>query len=718
MATENFPKTKEALSIKGSQSTVVTLKVVKNIGIITIDYAPVNALSQAVRTGLVLAVESLETNDDVKVIIIRCQGKTFIAGADIKEFGKPATEPYLPDVVNTIEACRKPVIASLFGTTLGGGFEAALACHYRIALSTAKVGMPEVNLGLIPGAGGTQRLMRILGPEQALEMITSGRHISVTKFSGSNLFDFIVEDKVVENKLAASELPQSELPESELDKQSKIFALQLIRENNLTPCRVGEMSVNSQDFDWQAAKFNIIKKARGKQAPVVAFDVLEQTQKMNINDGMAYEREKFLQLRASEQSAALIHAFAAEKQAAKLSSKAQPIDVINVGIIGGGNMGSGIATCFLAAHFNVQLIEQSNEALEAGLARIRNNFASNVKRGRMSQSASDICLAKLTVSIDYQSLSHCDLVLEAVFENIDVKKELFKKVVSVCKAETVLATNTSYLDIDEIAASISRPEQLVGMHFFSPANIMKLLEIVKADKTSEQVIAIAMQVGKKLKKVSVLVGVCFGFAGNRMYTRYGREVQQMLLEGAKVEQIDNAMTNWGMAMGPLAVQDMSGIDIGHSARSAQPFPAHDKGYFKAAATMVEANRLGRKTQAGFYQYDENGKNHHAAEVETLLFEEAQQLGIKQRTFSDEDIVQRALFALICEGFALLKAGIVQRMSDIDVIWLHGYGFPRYKGGPMFQARQMGKAQVEQKLAELREEFGDEIWPVVNVDLLG
>ncbi|NQY62994.1 MAG: enoyl-CoA hydratase/isomerase family protein [Alteromonadaceae bacterium] len=694
MATENSPKEQ---NIESAQSPVVTINLVKNTGIITIDYAPVNALSQAVRIGLVHAIESLEINDDVKVIIIRCQGKTFIAGADIKEFGKPATQPYFPDVVNTIEACSKPVIASLFGTSLGGGFEVALACHYRIAYSTAKVGMPEVNLGLIPGAGGTQRLMRILGPEQALEMITSGRHISVTKFTESNLFDVITEN--------------------DLDQQSQIFAQQLISDNNLTPRRVGEMSVNSSDFDWQAAKTNIIKKARGKQAPAVAFDVLEQTQKMNVSDGMAYEREQFLKLRASEQSAALIHAFAAEKQAAKLNSKAQPVEVINVGIIGGGNMGSGIATCFLTANFNVQLIEQSNEALEAGLARIKNNFSSNVKRGRMNQSAPDACLARLNSSTDYQSLSHCDLVLEAVFENIEVKKALFQKVVAVCKPETVLATNTSYLDIDEIAASINRPEQLVGMHFFSPANIMKLLEIVKADKTSEKVIATAMQVGKKLKKVSVLVGVCFGFAGNRMYTRYGREVQQMLLEGAKVEQIDNAMTNWGMAMGPLAVQDMSGIDIGHSARSAQPFPTHDKGYFRAAATLVEANRLGRKTQAGFYQYDENGKKHHAAEVDTLLFEKAQQLGIKQRIFSDEDIVQRALFALISEGLALLKAGIVQRMSDIDAIWLHGYGFPRYKGGPMFQASQIGKAQVEQKLAEFREEFSEAIWPVVDVDLL-
>ncbi len=672
-----------------------------NIGIITINYPPVNALSQAVRAGLVNAIESLENNDKVKVIIIRCHGKTFIAGADIKEFGKPATEPFLPDVVNRIEACTKPVIASLFGTSLGGGFEVALSCHYRIALSSAKVGLPEVNLGLIPGAGGTQRLMRILGPEKALEMISSGRHLNIKSFADSALIDVIAEGDL-----------------GVLDQVSLTFAEQLIKENTLTPVRIGDMAVNTADFDWQVAKGAIVKKARGKLAPVIAFEVLDKTKAMNINDGMAFERQQFLKLRTSEQSAALIHAFGAEKKAAKIISKAEPLTVTHVGIIGGGNMGSGIATCFLSAKFTVQLIEQSEEALELGLTRIKNNFVSNVKRGRISQEAADSCLAKLSGSIDYQSLENCQLVLEAVFEDIDVKKQLFQKLSDICLPTTVFATNTSYLDINTIAASISRPEQLVGMHFFSPANIMKLLEVVQADKTSEQVVATAMQVGKQLKKVSVLVGVCFGFAGNRMYTRYGREIQQMLLEGAKVEQIDKAMTDWGMAMGPLAVQDLSGIDIGHSARSAQPFPEHDKSYFRAAATMVEAGRLGRKTHAGFYNYDENGKKQYSSEVAKLLQEKAKELEIKQVKFTDEQIVQRALFALISEGYALLKEGIVQRISDIDVIWLHGYGFPRYKGGPMFQAQQLGEETVEQVINELRAsvavDVADKIWPSICV----
>jgi len=668
---------------------VVTIKINNQIGSISINYAPVNALSQAVRAGLINALVSLEDNDEVKVIIIGCEGRTFIAGADIKEFGKPPSEPFLPDVVNRIEACTKPVIASMFGTSLGGGFEVALACHYRVSLNQAKVGLPEVNLGLIPGAGGTQRLMRIVGPEQALEMITSGKHVAASKLANSDLFDLLID--------------------SDLEQHTTAFAEGLMAKGELRPARVGDRTINTSNFDWSTAKSLVAKKAKGKQAPLVAFDVLEKTQQLSIKDGMAYEREQFLILRDSQQSAALRHAFAAEKQAAKLSIEATATNVEFVGIIGGGNMGSGIATAFLSSGFKVQLIEQTADALSAGLERIENNFMNNLKRGRMSQQQVDKYLANLTGDTDYQTLAECDLILEAVFENIDVKKELFNKVEQVCKPEAVLATNTSYLDINDIAKTMKRPEQLVGLHFFSPANIMKLLEVVKADQTSDAAIATAMALGKKLRKISVLVGVCFGFAGNRMYTRYGREIQQMLLEGATVEQIDNALTDWGMAMGPLAVQDLSGIDIGHNARSAQPFPEHDKGYFRAAATMVNAGRLGRKTNAGFYQYSD-GKKESAPQVESLLREKANELAIKQQTFTDEMIVHRALFALIAEGLALLKAGIVQRTSDIDVIWLHGYGFPRYKGGPMFQAKQMGEQIVVGKLTELRAEFGEDIWP--------
>lgn len=677
----------------------VNLEKQQSIGIITIDYPPVNALSQSVRQGLVDGIKELESDDSIKAIIIRCAKRTFIAGADIKEFGSTPLEPHLPDVVNRIEASTKPVVASMFGTSLGGGFEVALACHYRVALADVKVGLPEVNLGLIPGAGGTQRLPRIVGTNKALEMVTGGKHYSVNALSEYNLFDAVFESG------------------SDLDQQTIAYVNAMIDNGETLIKRVGEQPVNDTVEDWDTAIGALTKKSRGKLAPVVAAKLLRRTTNLSIEEGMKLEREEFLSLRTSEQSAALRFAFGAERTAAKTQFDAQPLSVKTVGIIGGGTMGSGIVTAFLSSGFEVILIEQNDEGLKAGTDRINGNFNANVKRGRMSQTQVDGYLAKLTTSTDYQSLSECDLVVEAVFENMDVKKTIFSTLSQVCKPSCILATNTSYLDINEIASVVERPEQVIGMHFFSPANIMKLLEVVKAEKSSEQAVVTAMAVAKQLKKISVLVGVCFGFAGNRMYTRYGREVQQMLLEGASVSQVDQALVNWGMAMGPLAVGDMSGIDIGVSARRAQPFPAFDKGYFKPSELMVDAGRLGRKTKAGYYDYSNNPRGEADPVVAELISEQSKALEIKQQTFDDETIVSRALLALISEGLQLLKDGIVQRASDIDVIWLHGYGFPRHKGGPMFQASQMGKEKVSQALSNYRASEGALIWPEVDVDLI-
>jgi 3-hydroxyacyl-CoA dehydrogenase len=678
--------------VKPMTNQIVNQTIKNQIGVITINYAPVNALSQIVRQGIVDSIRQFESDDDVKVIILRCEGRTYIAGADIKEFGKPPTEPFLPDVVNIIENSTKPIVTSLFGTSLGGGFEVALACHYRIALDSAKVGMPEVNLGLIPGAGGTQRLPRAIGAQAALDMITSGKHVTAKSLSNHCLFTKIIEDS------------------KNLDEETFSFAQSLITNNQLSPPRLGNALVNDADVDWDAQKLMVTKKARGQNAPLVAFDILFNTKNMDIISGMKYERQQFLLLRESEQSAALRHAFGAEKQAGKLSIDASPLAVEKIGIIGGGNMGSGIATAFLTSGFQLTLIERNQEALDAGLARIKSNFERNVKSGRMSETIASELLDNLNSSTDYASLADADLVLEAVFEDIDVKKTLFSSLDSICKPETIFATNTSYLDIDEIASATNREDKVVGMHFFSPANIMKLLEVVKTANASDQTLATAMDVGKRLKKISVLVGVCFGFAGNRMYTRYGREIQQMLLEGAGIAQIDNAMKSYGMAMGPLAVQDLSGIDIGHNARSAQPFPEHDKGYFRAAATLVENGRLGRKTQAGFYDYDHTGAAKESEQALKLIQSKANELDITQRQFTDNEIVHRAIFALISEGKALLKDGIVQRESDIDVIWLSGYGFPRYKGGPMFQAKCMGNDKVTAELTKLQIAYSEDIWP--------
>ena len=512
--------------------TQVTFSRDDSIGIITINYPPVNALSQIVRQGIVDGIAQFEADAKISAIIIRCAARTFIAGADIKEFGLPPTTPFLPDVVNRIEASSKPVIASMFGTSLGGGFEVALACHHRVALADAEVGLPEVNLGLIPGAGGTQRLPRVVGAEKALEMVTGGKHYAVAEFADFDLFDAIFEKG------------------SDLDSQTLAFAKQLSQNDQLQVTRVGEREINDTDFDWDLAIQKITKKARGQNAPVVAAQVMLATKSMPIEQGMAKEREAFLQLRESEQSAALRHAFAIEKQAAKTGLNAEPLAVKKVGIIGAGNMGSGIATAFLLAGFEIYLIEQNQQGLDVGVERVTKNLSGNVKRGRMSQQQYDDCMARLQPSTDYQALSDCELVIEAIFEDIQVKKDLFSRLDQVCKAQAILATNTSYLDIDEIATAVAEPSRVIGMHFFSPAHIMKLLEVVKAKYSSDAALATAMAVAKKLKKVSVLVGVCFGFAGNRMYTRYGREIQQMLLEGASISQIDKAMTRWGMAMGP------------------------------------------------------------------------------------------------------------------------------------------------------------------------
>lgn len=677
----------------------VTFEQLQSVGIINIDYPPVNALSQSVRQGLLDGIEKFEADDSVKAIIIRCARRTFIAGADIKEFGKTPLEPHLPDVVNRIEASSKPVIASLFGTSLGGGFEVALGCHYRVALASAKVGLPEVNLGLIPGAGGTQRLPRIVGTKKALEMVTNGKHQLVTKFSESGLFDAVIDN----NK--------------NLDIATLKFVNQLIENGQEKITRVGELTAIDDVEDWQQTIAKIAKKARGKDAPIVAANVIMCGRNLSILDGMAMERKEFIKLRDSEQSAALRFAFGAERMAAKTEYTATPLAVNQVAIIGGGTMGAGIATAFLSSGFQVILLEQNSQALDSGKKQIENHFAANLSRGRMSQNQIDEYLSRLTPSIDYQLLAESDLVIEAVFENMAVKKEIFAKLDVICKKECVLATNTSYLDIDEIASVCNRPEQVIGMHFFSPANIMKLLEVVKAEKSSDQALVTAMAVAKKLKKISVLVGVCFGFAGNRMYTRYGREVQQMLLEGANVSQIDHALTRWGMAMGPLAVADMSGIDIGYHARSSQPFPDFDKGYFKPSELMFEQGRYGRKTGSGYYQYDDHGHPVADPEVDSVIRDKANELGIAQQVFSDKNIVQRALYALISEGLQLLEDGIVQRTSDIDVIWLHGYGFPSHKGGPMFQAKQIGRQQLDESFQQYAKEFGDKIWPSVDFDVL-
>jgi len=695
------------MSQKQSKSATPVIERISQqaIGIIQINYPPVNALSQKVRQGLVDAMDYFNQDDSVKAILIRCIGRTFIAGADIKEFGKPPLEPHLPQVLNHIEASKKPVFAALFGTTLGGGFELALACQYRIAKAGSKVGLPEVKLGLIPGAGGTQRLPRLLPLSGALQMITSGKpcaveelHQSPSDHSEARLFSAIIDSQ------------------QDFDQACIDFIQKKIKQDQIECIPSRSLQVQDDIDDWQATLQRVKAKARGVEAPLVAAQVMQQGKNLPFDKAMATERAAFIGRRDSEQSAALRYMFSAERQAAKFLGDSQPVEVTEVGIIGGGTMGAGIAVAFLSCGFKLVLIEQNQQALHAAKDRIESTFSGNIKSGRMSQSQVDNCLQQLTLAIDYATLSDCQLVIEAVFEKMSVKKAIFSQLQERCSVECIFASNTSYLDINEIAASIRRPQQVIGMHFFSPANIMKLLEVVRAKQSSDQAIATAFAVAKKLNKVAVEVSVCFGFAGNRMYTRYGREVQQMLLEGATVEQIDKALTGWGMAMGPLAVADMSGLDIGYHARSSQPFPEHDQGYFKPAELLYKKGRYGRKTEAGYYLYPQ-GKVQVDPQVDQWISQLAESLAIKQRKFEHQEIVERALYALINEGLQLLQDGIVKRASDIDVIWNYGYGFPRYKGGPMFQAKRLGRDKIGQSFSDWRQQQGEKIWPEVDFSLL-
>ena len=680
-----------------------------NIAIINIDNPPVNALSHAVRQGVVDAIAQAEQNENINAIVIYCQGKTFIAGADIKEFGKTPKEPHLPDVLQRINQCNKPIIAALFGNVLGGGFELALACHYRIAVKGTKLGLPEVNLGLIPGAGGTQLLPRIAGVELALTMITSGKPQKVEQLDGYGIIDQLISADNTKKDHLLNETITFAKALLEQKQTSKIITQQ-------------PMALNSEEK--QAAKVlcqqfrdKLARKSRGQQAPQSAVNSIENAFTLPLNEATVKEREYFLACRGSAQSRAMRHAFFAEKTAAKLmisgETKPTPAEIKSVAVIGAGTMGGGIAMCFANAGISVTLLEMNQSNLAKGINAIANRYQQAQTRGIISKEKVNQCMALITGTCDYQDLAQVDLVVEAAFETMAVKQQIFSQLDKVCKPEAILASNTSYLDIDEIAKATTRPEKVVGMHFFSPANIMKLLEVVATKYTDSQTLTTAMTLGKKMGKISVAVKVCYGFVGNRMYACYGREANMLLLEGATPQQVDKAMVQWGMAMGPLAVNDMSGIDIGYKARQANTERPDDPCFFAAADTLVEAGRLGQKTHAGFYQYDEqtNKRSPDDAAV-NLIRANAAKLGIKQRSdISDEEIQQRLIFALINEGAYILEQGIATRASDIDAIWLNGYGFPRYLGGPMCYADEIGLEKVVATIKEFQQKLGSNYWQV-------
>jgi len=653
----------------------------RNIGVITVNNPPVNALSQAVRQGLLDAVRTA-ASDDTEAVVIHCDGRTFIAGADIKEFGKPRAEPLLPDLLNEIEASEKIIVAALHGTALGGGFETALSCHYRIALDSAKVGLPEVKLGLLPGAGGTQRVPRLAGVEASLELILSGTSIPAGRGAEIGLVDKVVS---------------SDLETGALVRRTSELAAE---------------NVDSSVFD--AVSAGLEKRARGQTAPSRIVECVHNAMTMPFADGQKRERELFTECMQDPQSAALQHMFFAERVALKvagLSDDAPIRDVKSVGIIGGGTMGGGIAMSFANAGIPVTLVEINDEALQRGLTIIDKNYAGSVKRGKLSDGKAAECRGLISGATDYGALGDVDLVIEAVFEDPELKKDIFARLDKACKRGAILATNTSYQDVNEIAAATMRPRDVLGMHFFSPAHIMKLLEVVRADKTADDVLTTVMALAKRIRKVAVVSGVCYGFIGNRMLQGYFREAQLCLVEGGLPESVDAALYDWGMAMGPISVGDLAGLDVGYKARQAQPEEERgDPAAYRVPDVLVEAGRLGQKSGKGFYTYDaDTRKKSSDPEVQAIIEREADALGIERRPIDADEIVDRLIYALVNEGLRILEEGIAQRPGDIDVVYVYGYGFPAWRGGPMHYADAIGLDKVLARIEEFRERFGDENW---------
>ncbi len=674
-------------------SQIVTLERRGDIEIITIDNPPVNVFSHAVRAALLDAFVEADASDS-RAIVLRCAGRTYVAGADITEFGKPPQEPLLPDLLNRIENCSKPVIAALHGVALGGGLESAIASHYRIAVPDARLGFPEVLLGLLPGAGGTQRVPRLMGVEVALDFILAGKPIGADAALASGLIDRITEGDLLEAALAyAQELA---------DKGAAP------RYSSKLPVDLDSVADNF--FEQKRAA--VARKTRGVPAPQRIIDCVEAATKLDFQQGSAFEREKFMELMNSPESAGLRHVFFAERQASKIEDIARntPLRPVNsVGIIGAGTMGGGIAMNFANAGIAVILLELNTEALDRGIGICRKNYQRSAAKGRFTPEQVERFMGLISGTTSYDDLKDVDLVIEAVFEDPQIKYEVFRKLDAACKPGAILASNTSYQDIDAIAAVTSRAQDVLGMHFFSPANVMKLLEVVRGEKTADDVLATVMKLAKKIRKVAVLSRVAYGFIGNRMLGGYFREAQMLLLEGATPSQVDSAMQSFGMAMGPLAVGDLAGLDVGYKARQALPDrPDHPATH--VADLLVEMGRLGQKTGAGYYRYDPETRARLAdPEVEALIRAEAERLAIEPRTLNDEEIVARVIYPLINEGARVLEEGIAQRASDIDIVYIYGYGFPAHRGGPMFYADTVGAKTVYDRICEFRDTLRADDW---------
>ncbi len=653
--------------------------------IVTSNNPPVNALGHAVREGLVRAMDEADGDDAVKAVVIVCEGNTFFAGADITEFGKPMQMPMLPIVVDRIESCTKPVVAAIHGTAFGGGLEVALASHYRIAVPSAKLGVPEVKLGLLPGAGGTQRLPRIAGVQKALEMATSGNPIGAEHAYEIGLLDRLIEGDLEQHAVAYAAEVMDTRP---LPKSSE-------RDDKLQEARNNPAIFD--DFRKATAR-----KFRGFEAPEANIRAIEAAVRLPYSQGVLEERRLFMELMSGTQARAQQYFFFAERKASKiegLPEDTRPREIRHVGVIGAGTMGGGISMNFLSAGIPVTIVEMVEEALDRGTATMRKNYEATAAKGRMTDAQVQQAMGLLRPTLDFGALADCDLIIEAVFENMDVKKDVFGRLDKIAKPGAILASNTSYLDIDEIAATTSRPQDVLGLHFFSPANVMKLLEVVRGAKTAPDVLLTAMQLAKRIRKVAFVAGVCFGFIGNRMLIPRQTEANKLLLEGATPEQIDRVHVEFGMPMGPFQMADLAGVDIGWHRDPNRIENIRDK--------LCAMGRWGQKKGAGFYDYDEKRRPSPSPVVADVIDEFRAREGVERRDVSDQEIIERTLYTMVNEAAKILEEGVAQRASDIDVVWVYGYGWPVYRGGPMFWADTEGLPKIVEGLRRQLQRLGRE-----------
>ena len=657
---------------------MIDTEVRDGILIVTLNAPPVNALGRDLREGLARAVASAQDDASVRALVITGTGKFFSAGADIAEFDQALLEPDLPDVINLVEASSKPVIAAINGFALGGGLELALGCHYRLASAKARVGLPEVLLGLLPGAGGTQRLPRLIGREAALDLVVTGAQISADQAAALGLVDRVCD-------------------EASLLDDAVAFARSAggVR-------RTGEISLGGDDEAFARAVQQLNPKLTTLDAPKACIEAVRNASILSITDGLALERRLFGELMSGEQSKAQRHVFFAERTAAKIADLPADLQlrrVTSVGVIGAGTMGGGISMNFLSAGLPVTIVETSQEALDRGVGVIRANYEASASKGRLATDQVERAMALLTPTLAFEALSGCDLIIEAVYENMDVKKEIFARLDAVAKPGAILASNTSFLSIDEIASATSRPGDVLGLHFFSPANVMKLLEVVRGAATAPDTLATAMSLARRIGKVAVVSGVCYGFIGNRMLLPRQDNAEALLLEGATPEQIDLVHTRFGMPMGPFQMLDLAGVDIGWHRDESRIESLQD--------ALCAQGRWGQKTRAGYYDYDERRRPTPSPAVLEVIEGFRAKAGITPRTVSDEEIVVRTLYTMVNEGAQILDEGIAQRASDIDVVWIYGYGWPRHKGGPMFWADQTGLQTIVDGLRAYAAAMGEQ-----------